>query len=200
MKTKWIATIATLACLVQSPALAQFSESYNFLKAVRERAWKDIVPIVTKPSSGPVIINTQDASSGEGALHILAKGRELQLMEYLLAKGAKADLRDTRGNTPLIVASRIGHVEGASLLLRGKASVDMANNSGETPLIVAVQNRNAALVELLMKAGANPDKTDRMAGLSAREYAARDRRSANILKLLDVPRKKPAAAAAGPKI
>ena len=61
-------------------------------------------------------------------------------------------------------------------------SVDVANGSGETPLIRAVQNRDIASVRLLLAAGANPNKPDNAAGLSAKEYAARDPRSSAILK------------------
>ena len=67
-----------------------------------------------------------------------------------------------------------------------------------TPLIIAVQNRDATLVRTLLTGGANPDKTDRMTGYSARDYAKRDTRAGTILKLLEAPRAKPAAVA-GPK-
>jgi uncharacterized protein len=51
------------------------------------------------------------------------------------------------------------------------------------------------LVRLLLAAGANPDKTDNAAGLSARDYAARDTRSRDILQAIEAKKPKPAAAA-----
>jgi hypothetical protein len=41
------------------------------------------------------------------------------------------------------------------------------------------------MVELLMKSGANPDKADHAAGFSAREYAKRDTRNRDLLKLIE---------------
>ena len=65
------------------------------------------------------------------------------------------------------------------------ALVDKANRLGETALIVAVQQRQPAIVSTLLKLGANPDKTDHAAGYSARDYAKRDTRSRELLKLIE---------------
>ena len=63
--------------------------------------------------------------------------------------------------------------------------VDKTNRLGETALIVAVQQRQPAIVSTLLKLGANPDKTDHAAGYSARDYAKRDTRSRELLKLIE---------------
>jgi ankyrin repeat protein len=74
------------------------------------------------------------------------------------------------------------------------AKVDGANRMGETPLIVAVQQRQTPIVRQLLAAGADPDRTDTAAGYSARDYAQRDPRARDILKL--IVDKKPKSAAA----
>jgi ankyrin repeat protein len=76
-------------------------------------------------------------------------------------------------------------MEGAESLLGRSASVDLANSRGETPLIIAVHNRDIAMVRLLLGKGANPKRTDSIAGYSALDYAKQDSRSAAILKLLE---------------
>ncbi len=190
--------LALLGLIVPGVALAQFSDSYNFLKAVRDRDGNKTTEIISRP--GNVIIDTRDTSTGETALHIVTRERDETWIRFLLSRGAKTDMRDAQGNTPLMIAAQLGFVEGAQLLIGYRASVDLANNSGETPLIRAVQNRDAAMVQLLMTNGANPNKVDSGAGLSARDYAARDRRSAAILKLIETT--KPSATApkaAGPR-
>jgi len=57
-----------------------------------------------------------------------------------------------------------------------------------------VQQRQVPIVRRLLAAGANPDKTDSAAGYSARDYAARDSRASDILKLIEAKKPKPAAA------
>lgn len=189
--------LVLLGLLVPGIALAQFSDSYNFLKAVRDRDGSKTTEMISKP--GNVIIDTRDAATGETALHIVTRERDETWMRFLLSRGAKPDMRDARGNTPLMLAAQLGFVEGAQLLISRRASVDLANSSGETPLIRAVQNRDAAMVQLLMTSGANPNKVDSGAGLSARDYAMRDRRSAAILKILETAKPVTAAPkAAGP--
>jgi ankyrin repeat protein len=70
-------------------------------------------------------------------------------------------------------------------LISRKAKVNLANRMGETPLIVAVQQRHLPIVRLLLAAGADPDEADTAAGYSARDYAKRDTRSRDILKLIE---------------
>ena len=66
-------------------------------------------------------------------------------LRFLLGKGAKADLRNDKGDTPLALAAQLGWVEGARLLLGVGASVDLENDRGETPLILSVHRLEAAL-------------------------------------------------------
>jgi uncharacterized protein len=182
--------------MTPGPAIAQFSESYNFLKAVRERDGQKVNDFTSKP--GSIIVDTRDSSTGETALHIVTKRRDLTWLSFLLGKGAKPDVLDRDGNSSLMLASQIGFVEGASLLISQRASVDLPNKSGETPLIRAVQNRDSVMTRVLLAAGANADKKDRVAGMSARDYATRDTRAGAILKLINEA--KVVKPAAGPKL
>lgn len=178
--------IAALLAVAAVPAAAQYSESYNFLKAVRERDGNKVTEIASNPSS--TAINSRDRSTGEGALHILARGRDYVWLNFLLASGARVDLQDNQGNTALMVAAQIGWTDGAELLLNRGAGVNHPNNSGETPLILAVQRRDIAMVRLLLGRGGDPNRTDSAAGYSALDYARRDNRAAPILRLLQASR------------
>ena len=185
------------ASLIGAPASAQFSDSYKFLKAVRDRDGAKVQEVVDQP--GSTLINAKDYSSGEAALHIVVKRRDNAWLAFLLAKGAKADIKDNEGNTPLAISAQLGFVEGVQTLVSEGAGVNIANSRGETPLILAVHNRDLATVRYLLAAGANPLQPDRIAGKSARDYATEDRRSAALLKLIDESKpKKPAGKIAGP--
>jgi uncharacterized protein len=183
----------TVIAAVATPAQAQFSDSYNFLKAIRDRDGQKVTDFINKPGSGAVLINTRDTSTGEGALHIVTKRRDVTWLSFLLAKGANPDMRDASGNTALMLSAQLGFAEGLSLLIDRRAQVDLANSRGETPLMRAVQNRDIATVRTLLNAGANPNKADTSSGLTARQYAERDLRSAAIVKAMDDAKPKPKA-------
>src|SRR3546814_11581639 len=93
----------------------------------------------------------------------------------------RSNLTDNNGNTPLMDAVQARFEEGARSLLTYNAQVDKANGSGETPLIRAVQLRDVGLVRLLVAQGANPDRRDTIAGMSARDYAQRDNRTPGLV-------------------
>jgi ankyrin repeat protein len=196
MKMRFRLMSAALAIALLAPAVsqAQFSESFNFLKAVKDRDGTKVTDIITKPGSGAIVIDTRDPATGEAALHLVTKGRDIVWLNFLLAKGANPNIRDGNGNTALLIASQIAWSEGVSLLLERGATADQANNGGETPLIRAVQNRDMTIVRLLLASGANPAKHDTGAGMSARDYALRDPRASLILKALDEAHPKPKAA------
>lgn len=191
---KFAGIALVLALMLPTAASAQFSASFNFLKAVKDRDGQKVTDFIAKPGSGAIVIDTRDPATGEAALHIVTKARDTIWLNFLLSKGAKPDSRDNQGNTPLMLAAQLGWADGLSLLIERRANVDVANNSGETPLIRAVQNRDIHTVRLLLMAGANPNKADTGSGLSARDHAARDPRAALILKAIDEARPRPKAA------
>lgn len=195
VKSKFILASVAAAMLATSPVAAQFSDSYNFLKAVKERKGEEAEKFLAEP--GTVIINTRDGTTGETALHIVIQRRDSSWLGYLLQKGANPNLADKKGTTPLMLATQLGYVEGIDTLVKKKATVDQTNRSGETALILAVQLRNSEAVRALLKAGANPDKKDSRAGYSARDYAKQDGRASAIAAIIENygktdPAKKPA--------
>jgi ankyrin repeat protein len=187
------------AAMMSTPAVAQFSDSYKSLKAVRDRDGAKVTEVIDQP--GSTLINAKDYSTGESALHIVVKRRDATWLGFLLAKGAKPDIKDNGGNTPLGIAAQLGFIEGVQTLIGRGAGVNVANSRGETPLILAVHNRDITITRYLLASGANPQQPDRIAGKSARDYAAEDRRSAALLKLIDEAKpKKPASKIAGPSL
>lgn len=179
------------------PAFGQqsFSDSFTFLKAVRERDGAKVTELVSAP--GSVVINARDRTNGEGALHYTVRARDLTWLAFLLNKGARPDLQSNRGDTPLTLAAQIGWLDGAEQLLSRRASVDLANGRGETALILATQRRDLPMVRLLLARRADPKRTDNVAGMSALDYAKQDPRAGAVLKLLEA-KAAPARPASGP--
>ena len=179
------------------PAAAQFSETYNFIKAVKDKDAAKATSILDVP--GNTIVNTRDGDSNDAAIHIVVRRSDIAWLGFLLQHGADPNIRDRAGNTPLLLATVGNFTDGVQVLLVVHARVDLKNNIGETPLIKAVQLRNVGIAKQLLDAGADPDLADSAAGYSARDYALQDPRGGPLAKLLkETPRRK-AAAVQGPQ-
>ena len=194
-----VAAPALAVLLLAAPAAAGAQSSgfdgQKFVQAVRDRDGNEAMELIR--ARGPSIIDARDAK-GETGLIVAISRRDDDWAMFLLGQGADPNLAARTGDTPLIAAARVGYLNAAQELLSLKAKVDAANRMGETALIVAVQQRQPAIVRLLLAAGADPDRTDSAAGLSALDYAKRDTRTRDILKLIETAKSKQRAEP-GPK-
>lgn len=186
---------AALLCVALPAGAQRFSESYNFLKAVREQDGNKVTEFLNAP--GQTIVNARD-DNGEAAIHIVTKRRDMTYLRFILARGGNVNLQDGAGNSPLMLAVDAGWGEGIRELIHRRGNVNLANNGGETPLMRAVQRRDGEMVQLLLTNGADPDMVDRLAGMSARDYAARDTRAPAIAEALKNAPKVKKRAVSGP--
>jgi len=188
-----IGVAATLAL----PALAQMSDSYKLIDAVTKADGAKATELLNQP--GNTLVNAR-SDSGDGVLHIVVRRRDSTWLGFLLQRGADPNMRDREGNSPMIIAALLGYEDGVQTLAERRANVNQPNNRGETPLIIAVQRQNLPMVRLLLSLGANSAQTDRIAGMSARDYAGQDRRLGAILRLIDsTPTTRPAGPVQGPR-
>ncbi len=186
MKRRLIGLAIAAAILSSSaPAGAQLlkNDGEELLNALKEGESGKALEIVERPGSTTSV--SYRGYDGNTPLHIVVRSRNSNWVGFLLSKGADPNVGDSNGDTPLILAARVGFSEGVARLLMKRAQVDKGNKLGETALIVAVQRRQPAIVRMLLEAGANPDKADHAAGYTARDYAKRDNRSTEILKLIE---------------
>lgn len=174
--------LALAACGLAAPAAAQFSDSYNFLKAVKERDGTVATKFLDEP--GTTIVNTRDLANGETALHYVVQRRDDLWTKFLIERGANPNIADKSGVTPLSIAASLGFVEGVERLIKAGGRVDATNAAGETALIAAVHRRDTAIVRLLLKNGASADKTDN-SGRSARDYATLMGTAGGMLQEID---------------
>jgi len=173
------------SAFVASPATAQSMGSTpgnDFVEAVKKRDGDKAIGILQGHPNG--IVDTKDGDGNTGLIIAISRSDETWT-GYLLNNGADPNLGGKGGDTPLIAASRVGFMQAVEWLVALGAKVDGANRMGETPLIIAVQQRELPIVRKLLEAGANPDKADAAAGYSARDYAKRDTRSREILKMIE---------------
>ena len=179
-----VRAFAIAAAIMAAPVGAQYggSDGEAFISAMKDGDSNKALELVEKPGSTVASYRSSDGSTG---LNIAIRRRDSTWVGFLLSREADPDLPDKNGDTPLILAARMGFTEAAARLLMARAQVDKTNKLGETPLTVAVVQRQPAIVKMLLEAGANPDQADHASGYTAREYAKRDGRSADILKLIE---------------
>ena len=96
--------------------------------------------------------------TGDGLLHVAARGGHLPCLEYLLRTGGcGVDQRNLEFKTALHEAAQTGHHEAVRLLLESGAEVDSLKRADWTPLMLAATKAgNVKAVEELLEAGADP--------------------------------------------
>jgi len=196
------------ACLALAVAIAPVSvaaqglglnasDGEAFLNAVKDGDGSKAVELANQPGSR---VASYRGYNGDTALHIVTRKRDLDWVGFLLARGADPNVADDNGDTPFTIAAGIGFEEATAYMLAKGARVDGINSRGETALAIAVQQRHPRLVELLLKSGANPDKPDRVSGYTPRDYAKRDSRNPQLLKLIETVKPTAKKRSSGPVI
>jgi uncharacterized protein len=140
-----------------SSALNPFSNFYNNIARAAEA--NDVAKVRTLISSGNNVNQAEEDSQRTG-LHNSAINGNLQIAAILIKAGARIDVRDNLGNTPLIYAADHDHLEMAKLLMDVGAQVDAENKNGMTPLMIAAKDGEVEMVRTLLARGANPNKSD----------------------------------------
>ena len=109
------------------------------------------------------------------------------MARYLLAKGAKVNSTNRRGETPLSYAATWNQLQIVKLLLKSGADPNVSDQNGATPLMWAAQHADPEVIEALLKFGAKPSAKD-AAGHTAQLHVSWRKSSKErprILKLLD---------------
>jgi hypothetical protein len=111
-----------------------------------------------------------------------AQAGDVARLQWLIARGARLELKDWAGRTAMWWASRAGRVETVRELLACDAAVDTANNFGKTPVhIASSQGRGAyafgALVRYHMF---DYERLAKLRGTHLRDAIAHCRREAGL--------------------
>ena len=92
----------------------------------------------------------------ELAMHFAREGMTEELAGFV-DHGLPADVQDTDGNTPLMLAAYHGHAETVGMLIERGADVDLRNGRNQSPVAGALFKGEDAVVRLLVQAGADLD-------------------------------------------
>lgn len=93
-------------------------------------------------------------------------------LNVLLAEGAAIDTVDDAGNSPLILAAKIGNPRMIEIILAHKPEVNIRNNDGDTALMLASETGVLSIVQDLKQAGADPEMRN-SAGYNSAQIAQR---------------------------
>ncbi len=116
----------------------------------------DIVRGLVGNGNGLDIIDARDKLGRTPLIEAACKGH-LDVVQYLVEKGADVNAKDSVGLTPLTWAICQGHLDVVKYLVAKGADVNTMNNDGKTALMWAVQMAKTGLpnvVELLKQHGA----------------------------------------------
>lgn len=92
-------------------------------------------------------------------LHQAAWHGDLPKLKALIASGANLDVRDTRGRTPLHVATHARQREAIKLLAKAGANLDLLEDDRYDAVTIASVADDGATLSLLLSLGAKPGQT-----------------------------------------
>jgi ankyrin repeat protein len=108
---------------------------------------------------------------GQTPLHVAARARQKEAVQWLIAKKVDVKAKDNKGLTALHEAADVGSRDIIELLVKAGAEIDAQAGDGRTPLLTASANAQKDAVESLLKFGASVDKQD-SEGMTALHLAA----------------------------
>ncbi|CAD7695177.1 unnamed protein product [Ostreobium quekettii] len=127
----------------------------NDVSADGEGEW-----VSAEPWTGTTILEDElPAKAVDPDKMLLRAARRGNSKKVLKALRAGADVNAAHGKfeeTPLLLATQMGHVDLARILIEAGADLESADRDGLTPLTTAIFMRNMKMVEMLLEAGADP--------------------------------------------
>lgn len=157
--------------------------AYNASKENQAKLVEDAVIANDLPKVQALFNQWPDVRDGKlrwGPVHTASKHGRIEILQWLLANGAKADPINPRAESGLMAASQ---PEIAELLLAHGASLRREYYSERTPLHQAVEHGRLAVVEVLLKHGADPNQPDAYGNTAVHEAARPDHRTDTIVTL-----------------
>ena len=178
--TRWVSLILTAALIWPLSAQAQqYSERYEFIKAIKEQ---DVLTVRQRLTDGQYP-NVRDGD-GVPAIMVAAQNGGLGWVALLLKHEADINITSrTDGKTVLMYFAERGETDAVKLILGQRADPNIGDKFGETALMKAVRARHFRVVKAILAAG--PDLTiSDSSGRTALDHAinSRDRRLEKLLR------------------
>ncbi len=174
-KTKWTC-LAGFLFIFGLLSLSQAAEIHQAAEA------GDLAKVKALVEKDPACVKAKDGN-GRTPLHLAAQGRHLEVLRYLVDKGADLDALDKNGIAPLHILARSGQTEAVRLMIDKGADIDIKDPVKLTPLNMAAESGLEAMVELLIEKGADIENKHAY-GRTPLVGAARERGNINVIRML----------------
>ncbi|XP_028826678.1 ankyrin repeat and EF-hand domain-containing protein 1 isoform X1 [Denticeps clupeoides] len=114
----------------------ELQEVYKLLQLVREGNKTQIKRLVCV--GVPDLINLTEPKEGKSAMHLASESNDADTVKFLLSLGARVNIQDKRGRTPVLVAAELGHDGMVALLAENQADMNLPDNEGKGVLFYCV--------------------------------------------------------------
>lgn len=140
--------------LVRKGANFQKKNKYgdSYLDECAYVGYIDIVKYFVEEVGFSVYMKNND---GRTPLFHAADGGHVNVVQYLVEKGAKVNQKDSIGVTPIFLAAAKGHLKVIEFLVQKGAAVNIKEYRGYTPLHLAVNYRHLDVIKVLVENGAD---------------------------------------------
>ncbi len=176
---RFILAIVCIAAVAAVPFLGQNQQGKlaSLIQAGNRKAALDMI------RAGANVNEAQP--DGTTPIHWAVYRVDSELMEALIAKKAKANVRNELGSTPLAEAVKLSDSRLVKMLLDAGSGSEGANEDGQTALMLAIKNGDLPIVQMLVDAGANVNAVEKVQNQTPLMWAAAATRNApEMVKLL----------------
>ena len=124
--------------LTFKPKLNHVAGDYS---ALHEATHYDFVEAIGLLLDNGASINLLSPASGRTALYVAAMSKKIAVAKYLMSRGAKMEIQDKAGYTPLTAAVIVTDPEMVQVLIEGGAVINTGSSASNlTPLVMAAGN------------------------------------------------------------
>jgi len=166
--------------IVQTPAVTPAPSSTAGAASLQSGPASELALAISKNDLGkvkslidgdPKLISSKGLM-GLTPIHLASSGGNVEILEYLISKGANVNDKDEQGNTPLHNAAGQGQIKAMEILIAKGAELEARNRLNLTPLQMAVMGKKKDAAQLLLAKKADINVKGGFGGETCLHYAA----------------------------
>jgi len=147
----FLALVLLLSMLLTTALTGTESEAVGIHKAALKG---DLAIVKTFLKKDAQLVNADDMNNKE-PLHWAAEKGHLQVVEFLISKGADVNAKNVEDETPLHYSAGYGYIDVVKLLVSKGAAINEKTKQGHTPLSYAAMRNQVDIIKFLITNGAD---------------------------------------------